>query len=261
MWKSDFLEKTPKSHTFTTTTTSGSGTSTFTSTTTNKAHTQPLTASPELIARVNTASSNDLELKRLLVVAADRKASQSELEDLGKRIQAIAASMTEVSSPTVFESQPPSTHPTSAKITEESKFPQLHAPLSAARTDVAVEFAEKKGEYWILPLDDAIVERKPKSASDDEDEIQVKNTSPDLCDILISTVLPVDVLAWKAAGMVMPVAKGTVDDKYKINFHPATITLLGASTSTWLAISRKAKTIDGTRTERVAKVISDVVSD
>jgi len=218
-----------------------------------------LTAGPELIARVSAASSCDPELKRLLEAAADSKATQAELEKLGWRIQLIAST---AEKPTIHVT--PTIAPPLPTDGTRTKKPQFHATPSLSRTDVLVEFSEKRGERWLLPLDDAVVERLPHqkgSMDKDSDDPDPKHVHSDLCDIAISTIIPPDTIKLKTSGIVFPIAKNAVDESSKVHCHPVTLTLRGASTSTWLAVSRKAKTYDEMRTQRISKALAEVVSN
>ena len=194
--------------------------------------TSNLTATPALVSQIDLAASKDPELRRLLSVAAEEKATLAELEKLHRLIKDMATP--------AKNSAARSTSSTSVPSVSKPTYP----PAKQRNTDVLVEFSEHPGDFYILPLSNSIVEHVIQG----EDNIDIgSNKEGMLHDVKISTLLPgsaVDVrqrLGYAATGL---------------ECQPVTIKLTGATNSLWNAISMKVME----RQARVAKVVQDMVS-
>ncbi|KAG8954953.1 hypothetical protein FRC04_010437 [Tulasnella sp. 424] len=207
--------------------------------------TSVLSPSSELVARVDRAARTDKALAELLSIESDRDPTQEERELLAKRIVEVAGQDRQSPSPSVALSPSPWSPPTlpnsPQQLTQTQRSPYsspfqvpYHTGQSptnsfSANTEILVEFTENASDRFILPLSSSIVERSITNSAELD---PITGRPVKSLDILISTVLPASVAGSRAG--VSKVGGPKLGECY-----PVTIKLVGASSTLWLAVSKK----------------------
>ncbi|KAG8978631.1 hypothetical protein FRC05_009903 [Tulasnella sp. 425] len=228
--------------------------------------TSVLSPSSELVARVDRAARTDKALAELLSIESDRDPTQEERELLAKRIVEVAGQDRQSPSPSVALSPSPWSPPTlpnsPQQLTQTQRSPYsspfqvpYHTGQSptnsfSANTEILVEFTENASDRFILPLSSSIVERSITNSAELD---PITGRPVKSLDILISTVLPASVAGSRAG--VSKVGGPKLGECY-----PVTIKLVGASSTLWLAVSKKVQYKNSTRTSGIAKVLHDMLN-
>lgn len=221
-----------------------------------------LSPSSELVAQLDAAAQTDEELARLLSRESEGDATPEERDLLAKRIVKVAKEDRHNAPTPVAGSPSSSSLPNSPQqMTQGQHSPysspfHFHYPTGSnptssfpPNTEILVEFAENASERFILPLSNSIVKRSITNSS----ELDSVTGRPIRClDILISTILPASTVESRIRASAFGGNK--VGDCY-----PVTVKLVGASSTLWLAISKKAQYKDSVRTARIAKILQDMV--
>ncbi|KAG8904646.1 hypothetical protein FRC00_013868, partial [Tulasnella sp. 408] len=221
-----------------------------------------LSPSSELVAQLDAAAQTDEELARLLSRESEGDATAEERDLLAKRIVEVAKEDRH-NAPTPVAGSPSS----STLLNSPQQMTQgQHSPYSSPfhfhyhtassstssfppNTEILVEFAENASDRFVLPLSNSIVKRSITNSSELD---SVTGRPIRSLDILISTILP-------ASTVESRIRTPTFGGNKVGDCYPVTIKLVGASSTLWLAISKKAQYKDSMRTARIAKVLQDMV--
>ncbi|KAG8933081.1 hypothetical protein FRC01_011147, partial [Tulasnella sp. 417] len=223
-----------------------------------------LSPSSELVAQVDTAAQTDEELARLLSRESEGDATSEERELLAKRIVEVVKEDRR-NTPIPMASTPSSSVPNSPQQMTQGS-PEQRSPYSSPfhfnyysasnptppppNTEILVEFVENASDRFVLPLTNSIVKRSITNSS----ELDPATGRPiKSLDILISTILP-------AKTVESRIKTGAIGGQKVGEGYPATIKLVGARSTLWLAISKKAQYKDSVRTARIAKVLQDMLN-
>ncbi|KAG9047558.1 hypothetical protein FS837_002021 [Tulasnella sp. UAMH 9824] len=217
-----------------------------------------LSPSSELVAQLDAAAQTDEELARLLSRESEGDATPRERDLLAKRIVEVAkedhrnVSTPEAGSPSSSTSPQQMIHGQHSPYSSPFHF-HYHSASSPTssfppNTEILVEFAENTSDRFVLPLSNSIVKRSITNSSELD---SITGRPIKSLDILISTILPASTVESRIRTSAF--GGNNVGDCY-----PVTIKLVGASSTLWLAISKKAQYKDSVRTARISKVLQDM---
>lgn len=237
----------------------------------------PASSNSHLISQIDTAAGSDPELRRLLKVAAEGKATPKEMETLVHKIASISSPLyagdaaEPSSSGTALAFAPPSsaaalaTHGKQTVNIAKSNIPATpFTSKDAAKSfvDVIFGFSESHDDAppsappprFVLPLANSVVERvfETHSAPD-----PAKEQPSDIFIIKISTVFPQGSVDARFASLLQA-AEGGPAANTDIACHPVTLVITNASCSLWEAIDRKVEHKNKARLDRIAKVLQDM---
>ncbi|KAG8904437.1 hypothetical protein FRB99_001772 [Tulasnella sp. 403] len=231
-------------------------------------------ANATLINQIDAAAAKDPYLGRLILLAAEGKATPAELDQLAGHVQKLRGGSSTVSSSVIPSAATPSV-PSNPALTQPpssvtslsqsygttstlpqyppTSYPSSTPPLNREtppQTDIILQFSENQDDQFTLPLNYSIVERVITSQDDLDPSTGRKLRS---CDVIVSTVMP-------PASVDLRATNYWLGKSAKVECHPVTIRLVGASSSLWLGISKKTQYRDEVRLQNIARVLQDMLS-